>query len=127
MRPRYSDIQISRRPGDEEEKPTKRKKDEPWKQELWDALLTVMSRGKEYTMDDLWDEYPLDPNDPDIRSKKLAGNSVMTKARTLGLHQDTGRSAISKQVTAHARKITIWEPIKKRRLVRIGESNGKKD
>jgi hypothetical protein len=117
---RYSDIQVLGEPSDV----NRLKGDDPWKQEVWDGLRKVIGRGKDFSMDDLWDEVFLDPDDPDYRSKRLAANSLITRAKNLSLIEDTGRSVLSQSVAAHKRKITVWQPIRKRRLVRIGGSNG---
>jgi hypothetical protein len=117
---RYSDIQVLGEPDDI----NRLKGDDPWKQEVWDGLVKVIGRGREFSMDDLWDEVFLDPNDPDARSKKLAANSLITRAKNLGLIEDTGKSVISQGVNAHKRKISVWRPKRKRRLVRIGANSG---
>lgn len=117
---RYSDIQVLGEPDDV----NRIKGDDPWKQEVWDGLVKVIKRGQEFSMDDLWDEVFLDPNDPAYRSKRLAANSLITRAKNLSLIEDTGRSVLSQSVVAHKRKITVWQPIRKHRLVRIGGSNG---
>lgn len=78
-----------------------------FKRSMREALDSLISRGEEFTVDDIWKELTLRGIEGRAPDPAIVG-ATLNSYRKRGVINNTGRSLISQRGPAKGRRISIW-------------------
>lgn len=81
-----------------------------FKRSLIRSVDSIVSRGGDFSIDDVWKELTLRGYENRAPGSAIVG-AVLNSYRTRGLIENTGRSQISQRGPAKGRRVSIWKVI----------------